>query len=336
MYLLLMLLQVKCIMKIVIQKDYIQITFFESGDFLFEEAFQWSSLWRVTKYKIEEINGIECIVSDGRDNVQYYDPLKVDRQKKRPKFPEQNENSPEIALARLDANNKEHIIDFVNKFGLLGLWHHPDYSGADYLPYLNSRGTLDGRSFSEWYTHPRKQGLYKWMEPVQVFKSAVQDYQEFLDKVVSVENGINQDDALEFDVISYWDRQLEEINPGHLRNGQEWILGWKYRSLISAIYLKNSLNKQAGMAIRRCRKKRCGKFFLSTHPERATCSDDCKSAYYKARTQNKRDKEELLIKYSSNEEIVSSKIDELIASGISGKKRLDKKIEEYLQEEMLD
>jgi hypothetical protein len=293
-----------------------------------DEAFGWASLWRRVVYKIETVDGIECIVSNGREKVTYYNPLEIENLSKRPKSPKANLDSPEIALARLDLNNRKEIINYANQFGLLGLWFHPDYCLAKELDDIGDSCSINGTRFSNWYRHPRKKDIYAWMEPLEMFVRAARDYQRFLDNITTVEKNDDQEGAASFPVNFFWKMQLRNVHIATVWDGKDWTLGWEYQSLLSALYLKLLLNKQAGKLIRRCRKRRCGKFFIADHLENGFCSDNCKFAYYKANSINRGDKEELIKKYNSivDSQTLASFIDSILERGISGKGRIEKRI----------
>ncbi|WML56669.1 hypothetical protein [Neobacillus sp. PS2-9] len=297
-----------------------------------ENAFQWESTWRKVIYRFEMVNGIECIVSDGRKEVTYYNPLEIEGLSKRPNKPTENNVSPEVALARIDVNKKVEILNFVNRFGLLGLWAHPKYCKAEGLEGFEYSRLINQVEYSNWYRHPRKMGIYGWMEPLQLFVKAVHDYQTLLDKTTAVEEtiGTNLDTEGEvsFPVNHFWREQLKGAHLAPIWDGGKWSLGWEYQSLLSALYLKIALNKVAGKMVRRCRKKRCGKFYIDDHKDNGFCSEHCKVAFYTASSKNQAAKRELLVKYSNEHdyEQLSLFIDLLLKEGVSGKGRLEKKI----------
>jgi hypothetical protein len=296
--------------------------------FLREEAFGWASNWRKLKYKIEKVNGIECIVPIFKAEVEVYDPLKISNLSKRPKYPEKNNITPDIALARLDINDMEEIINFVNNFGLLGLWFHPDYSEAKDLEDIGGSTALNGIKYSNWYRHPHKKGVYAWMEPLNMFICAASDYIRFLENITISEKTSELEESESILVHYFWKKQLKNVHIAPLKDKKTWVLGWEYQSLLSAIYLKVALNKQAGELIRKCRKKRCGKFFIADESENGFCSDVCKSAFFKGESINKKHKKELMEEYSGmvEEQLLSDFIDSLFENGISGKKRVEKRI----------
>jgi hypothetical protein len=299
------------------------------------EAFGWASYWRKVVYKLEKVNGIECIVSDGRVEVTHYNPLSIEGLSKRPTNPEDNECSPEIALARLDTHNKQEIRNFVNNFGLLGLWYHPKYSQAEVLASIGDKSLMDGTRFSNWYHHPRKRSTYAWMEPLEMFVIAARDYQEFINNVENVEKNDDKDTVLSVYVHSYWREQLKNIQTVPVWDNEKWSLGWEYQSLLSALYLKVAINKQAGKLIRRCRKRRCGKVFVSENPENGFCSETCKSAFFTASSRDNAIKEELLGKYGevTDAKVLLTYIEKLLEDGISGKRRIEKRIlNEFINE----
>jgi hypothetical protein len=296
-----------------------------------ENVFEWASLWRKVVYKLVIVNGVECIVADGRKEVTYYDPLEIGNLHKRPKYPEGNENSPAMALARLDVEDRNEIIKFVNKFGLLGLWFHPNYSEANGLEEIGESSFMDNTRYSNWYRHPKKSGIYAWMEPLMLFKKAAHDFQQFLESVTAVEEREEPDPERIYSipVELHWREQLKSIHPAPVWKGNKWEWGWEYRSLLSALYLKVFINKKAGKVIRRCIRRGCGKFFETDHPEKGPCSDSCKGAYHTANSKNRKYKQELIKKYGNqfDSDVLASFIDNLLEKGVSGKRRIEKKIQ---------
>ncbi|MCM3572509.1 hypothetical protein M3172_04860 [Mesobacillus subterraneus] len=291
-----------------------------------EEAFRWSSYWRILKYKIEVVNGIKCIVAVRKGEVEYYNPLKLEYVPKRPKNPEGNDVSPDIALGNVKLESEEAIIDFVNKFGLLGLWSNPRYCRAEGLENIGYSTSMTGLKFSDWYRHPRKTGVYGWMEPLSMFVIAAKDYQAFVNGYIKEESR-DESWAHSLSHYAFWREQLTNVNIAP-NDSEDSIFGWEFQSLLSAIYLKVGYNKVPGKSIRKCRKRRCGKFFIADHPENGFCSDDCKLSYYKAESLNRRHKRELVDTYGGkmDMDVLSSYIDSLLLDGKSGKKRLEKEI----------
>ncbi len=155
------------------------------------EAFEWSSAWPKLKYEFVFQQGIEVISAISGSKNEPYEPMKCKPLNKNPEKPEdQNVWSPGSALARMDTNNRDSILQFVNKWGLLGLWRVKRFQLLEdgvfkYFPYRSTIDRLDGEKYSAWYINcdiKLSQKKYIWQEPLPVFIAAVKEYQNIFYK----------------------------------------------------------------------------------------------------------------------------------------------------------
>ncbi|WP_226655883.1 hypothetical protein [Pseudalkalibacillus hwajinpoensis] len=61
------------------------------------------------------------------------------------KSSEHDDAAPFVSLAKLNTENEDEILQFANKWGLLGLWKEKEYKNADNLPQV------PGLDFSLWF-----------------------------------------------------------------------------------------------------------------------------------------------------------------------------------------
>jgi len=158
-----------------------------------KEAFEWSSRWQHFSYEIKMQDGIEVICSVYGSEEIPYKPLKCEVSGNRPDRPkEQSKWGPAYALARLDTIKHDDILDFVNAWGLLGLWRVKRYQLADDIDWgLPVRPTATNsliEEYSTWYHHPHKMGGYRWQEPVSIFLAAVNEFQEIISEELLLKN----------------------------------------------------------------------------------------------------------------------------------------------------
>lgn len=144
-------------------------------------AFEWSSKWRKLSYTIENQEGIDVITAVYGSEEDWYDPLDF-RFDNRPKYPEEiKHQDPGIALARINPNNYDDILEYANRWGLLGLWNVNRYRLAENLePRRRYATDYKSGKYSTWYNHPRKRNMFSWQEPIRIFSAAVTEYQEIL------------------------------------------------------------------------------------------------------------------------------------------------------------
>jgi hypothetical protein len=293
-------------------------------------AFEWTKEWRRLAYFIEERKGIKYIVATRNSDQEEYDPIQLDPPHKQPKQrDEHSKSTPHIALARLDSNSEDKILEFVNRWGLLGLWYVPHYTSIEYIRNEDDKESLLKEDNLTWFRHPHKNGRYGWREPLAVFKQAVMDYQEDLENINGKET--NEERALVTDLRV--NRVLEGCSPATswYKESQKRVNGWRFNSLLSAIYLRTLLDHQAGI-LKKCRRKNCSKIFSSRNPVSEYCSEPCKKAFHTQASRNKSITLGILQDYEHiNQKWLEEQINDLVGRGISGEKRLRKEIAKLIE-----
>lgn len=136
------------------------------------------------QYEITQVNGIDFLTIKKGSSENIYDPLAFESNLKRPIKPEDHlDFGPHVALARINPNKVEEILDFVNKWGLLGLGKTEKYSNLHWLSEL-----IDSDDFFKEYHHSddlfknakRRRGE-RDREPVVVLQQAIRDYQQMIE-----------------------------------------------------------------------------------------------------------------------------------------------------------
>lgn len=195
--------------------------------------------------------------------------------------------SPHEDLQRLDINDDNSILEFVNTWGLLGLWDVDCYS--NWSPFFTGE-------FKHWFG---KAGWRNRKEPLEVFKKAAYHYQRWFDAIVRfglAENG-KERNHLKWQISIDFDTESEYgIAPGGfmLRTGginpvplwdeakQTWYFGWSYRSLLHAIYFATFLDlterRDKTGGYRMCMNDYCRLPFLATRSTQKFCSKTCEKA----------------------------------------------------------
>lgn len=261
------------------------------------------------------------IVAASGAEVEYYDPLTPQNITRRPRYPEECEGAaPHLDLARLDGS-VDGVLQFVNRWGLLGLWACPAYQKAEGLPIRSQATNLRGEKYSTWYHHPHKMGRYRWQEPLPLFAQAVRDFQETLDELTRIPQA--GDRALI--VQLRFNERLKGIRPLANYEKQGWSIGWEFRSLLDVVHLLTLLDLLGGRTFRRCRKRRCGNIYLTKHPENQYCSDLCRKAHQIQRSRERRWADNIMMSHPDVDQAwLRKQVERLLEQGVSGEKRLKK------------
>ena len=246
-----------------------------------EDAFQGSTKWFRIKYEITEQEGVQVISAQSGSEVEWFDPLTFFVPSRRPRGEyEQVEFSPHTALARLNCKNENEILDFVNQWGLLGLWRVPDYQEADTLKHKD-KNIFSKEKPSIWFHHPHKTKQHRWQEPLKIFIEAAEEYQKLFSEIEYLSDiGEEEKSKAILSITFKLNSQLNGIRPGISWNekGEQFAI-WQFSSLYAAIHLQTYLNLLEGRFFRRCKHKKCRRFFVTTHPENQYCSDFCRTSY---------------------------------------------------------
>lgn len=300
-----------------------------------QEAFLWSSEWDRATYEIKKQNGVDVICAIYGTEKDPYKPLEIIESYRPEKPSEKNNLSPAGALACINTNDHMQILDFVNQWGLLGLWRVDRYKlRNDYLDQLPHRphesSSIYGK-FSGWYHHPNKSRGYRWQEPVAVFAAAVEEYKEILEELEQVKSGTAKSVLLSNMRINDC---LRGIRPALSwdTNKMEWVPGWKFISLLDAIYLRLFISSQSGKHWSRCKYENCRDWFLAINPSAIYCSERCAKNQSKYNSRNDTIINAICKQYPSvNSELLRNKCEELLNEKGIGEVKLKKIINEFIE-----
>lgn len=258
-------------------------------------AFEAYSVWYRGRYRVIEDEGVPVVAPDPEVSLEGYDPIEeAPPLSIRPRRREEHFQTPHLHLAYLgglDPLTEQDVLNFANRWGLLGLWRVEEY--RLFVPTLarmkqlsgggDSKGIvirLDGSPCSRWY------GGYGQpnQEPLEAFAQAAQDFRVALDMATEVTSQRNH----------YW--QMVEVAARLRLDGcrmvpffrlGRWRLAWQYPSLLHALRLRAILDLTGGTGLRRCKRRRCGMLFIppanTTGPTAEYCSDACRESEKKAR-----------------------------------------------------
>jgi hypothetical protein len=293
------------------------------------KSFNAIGFWRKCLYEIKDKGGVPTIVSISRSLVSEYNPLEIAPLEVQPETAADHfENSPHMALLHLDTKNEDDIIKFVNRWGLLGLRFIEKYSRADDLPSAHqdiipnstpssrvNRDRFQVPVYSSWYEDRTKKTPYKRQEPLPMFVKAVLDYQLICNTLLKGNDFVCVMELNYFlegvSPANYWIEE-DEANSGREKVKGRWQAGWRFRSLLEALYLQFSLHLNAG-GIRQCKKKGCFNYFVQSQFDPDYCSKACKWNENNKNSQIKKKKEQIYIEFPSIDRIaIEQTIDKLI------------------------
>ncbi len=248
---------------------------------------------------------------------------------------------PHEHLARINLADEDEILNFANRWGLLGLWEVSRYKkwqptalflGAGQKSKESSEtpqededsrcqpGVFSGKpQESPWFG---RGGLYDRQEPVPAFQRAAWDYQQLVNRIAefreikdaeqrqeAAQTIINGFDGEKFPFFQ--DSTVSDRVPGlDLLAGEEtvspqitwdegtraWLFGWKYRSLLHAIYFNAFLDmverKESGGGFSRCKNNACKRLFIAIKTNQKYCSRRCEKAQTTRKLRERRKKEQ--------------------------------------------
>lgn len=235
----------------------------------------FSTSWFTMKnYRITERNGIQYLVAEGGTEPKHYQPFEANPPQKKerhgqPLYPEDWNCLPHVNLARLDVNKTEDVIEFANRWGLLGLWKVNDFKGWS-LP--GDKPT--GKPYSVHYINPDYlEGPYLYyQEPLVVFMLAVkkfQDMETFLE-------GNADDKSKAQDLINRFIKDCHPTTWFIAKPREQWVSHWETPSLLHTCYLLRWMDLISIKEYKRCRHKTCRKVFPISRPNEMYCSTRCK------------------------------------------------------------
>ncbi len=103
----------------------------------------------------------------------------------------------------------------------------------------------------------------------------------------------------------------------------QWLIGWKFASLLDSIYMRLFLDLQGGRHWRRCKRDGCHKVFLAINPVAEYCSNVCSNTQNKINSRNRQWTEELIQSYPGiDSEWLKGEAEALLSKPGVGKKKL--------------
>lgn len=251
----------------------------------------YTTAWFQLDYSLEEKGGIFYIVAKENSRPEYYQPLeaqppknKKGRPYKQPHYPEGWNELPHIHLARINTEKTEDILEFVNRWGLLGLWRVEKYREWPWPLHVDSKKQsiyqgkpLEGK-FLKCYINPtfenKKSEFYphRFQEPLPVFIEAVKEFQDLF---TLLEGDVNQKSEAQ-DLLNKYIRECYPVAWHITEPKEQWISHWQTPSLLHACYLLTWLDLIAVCKYRRCKYYHCQKIFIVKHPGEEYCSFRCK------------------------------------------------------------
>lgn len=253
--------------------------------------------WFRLQYELVEEEGITYIAATDKPfdpQNGWYQPLDYVPPKKQPARPKGWEDWPHLHLARLKVENPEEVLQFVNRWGLLGLWNVRDYK--DWSPLGESetyqvrgkKGVFEAY-FSMHYINPAYEGrrgpynLHRYREPLAAFQEAVEKFQRFValahgEKPEGYRHAPKTPQDRKSEAQDILNRYLADCSPvtWYIAKPQEqWATYWQAPSLLHCCYLLVWLDLTGLREYRKCQHKPCNRFFLSTRPNVDYCSLRC-------------------------------------------------------------
>lgn len=254
--------------------------------------------WFRLQYELVEKEGITYIAATDKPfdpQNGWYQPLDYASPKQQPTWPEEWEGWLHLHLARLKAGNSEEVLQFVNRWGLLGLWNVRDYK--DWSPWGESetyqvkgkKGVYEAY-FSRHYVNPVYEGrrepeykLHWYREPLEAFRWAVEEFQRFValahgEKPEGYPYAPKTPQDRKSEAQDILNRYLADCSPVTwyiARPKEEWVTFWRAPSLLHCCYLLVWLDLTALREYRRCLHQRCGGFFIPTRSNEDYCSVRC-------------------------------------------------------------
>ena len=260
-----------------------------------------STWWRL-KYELrpDALNAQVWKITPVRDQQQepiQYDPLAAGgpNPEKMPLSRDDWKSAPHTHLARIHLGTDEEtgdgheILEFANKWGLLGLWKVDKYRLETPSLAFEDRGVvypLVGQPYSAWYkAEPPlpQEPLARWCEPLDVCVLAIQQYQRFCTILAG--------EIEEYEKEEGRYRRLFEAVHGLFPRGIELqpilypdsTLGftWGCPSLLHACYLRMYLELSGGKRLVRCAFGGCSNLFITRDSRQMYCSRHCQDAQRK-------------------------------------------------------
>lgn len=210
------------------------------------------STWiRLKDYEIEEKQGIKFIIARDISHPESYNLFDFKLPDKQPNSPKEWNSMPHLHLARLDISSTKSILEFVTKWGPLGLCE-TKYSSITEDILLQ--------------THIHQ-------EPLNDFIMAVKEFQDLCNNLSENLDYNNQDQIKKNqDILNTY---IGECKPFTFFSGQ-WMSFWNAPSLLHICYLYRWLDLLDFNDYHRCEHKKCSNIYIRNYPDQDYCSKDCK------------------------------------------------------------
>ncbi len=240
--------------------------------------------------------------------VEWYDPMDTLRNVNsrsrayQPRELSEDSMPPHVALANLKVREDAAIERFCTQYGLLGLRE---------IPHWKNRYQLAKVWWQSPIPDPRPPGWHHvqtYREPLDLFEEAVEEFQQvygLLDEMRMASGEKKQSLALDVQLELLGDLNGCTIRP--IFNGEKWILGYQFRSLLDVCYFRLVLDmvQSEHKTPRRC--SNCGAFFIASRNQEY-CSERCRKSASVARLADR---------------TVKRKLNELYARGCITRELLD-------------
>lgn len=259
-------------------------------EFSRKEVLRDSTMWWKCSFELVKDSGIWVIRPQIDSEIEFYYPLKEgERPGKQLSYPkdEGQKWAPHVHLARVE--NEKDALEFVNKWGLLGLWNVAE-NNFKYAPMLApgiDRGFNNEEDYSLWYEWSFPPGIrpvypqyFCHQEPVDMFMEASYKYKRLINNLkTEQEEGINS-------IYGLWGC-LPRF--GYSSKEKRWVMDWQFNSLYDALRLRVALDLSGGAyGFRHCKWERCGRPFLAEHDTDKFCSYRCQNNYFSAESKRRK------------------------------------------------
>lgn len=289
----------------------------------------WGRWWRF-EYYIVYVDSVPVIsvkpgtVPNGRFDL--YSPFEAGAAPgEQPAAKDEHKETPHGHLALLNPDDEREVLEFVNRWGLLGLWKVDEYRmwpfPAVAMPDIGAytyekidtptgQATIGlGDDFSLWYlTNAKSESAFfiephRFREPLALFARAVRQYQALCDVISSDDETPRPFYDRDGNLIS---NLAEECVPVFDRAGAGWNMAWSCPSLLHTIYLRTMLDVTQRRRLKRCARKNCRAFFVPANPRAEYCSEACGNAQKQADWRLRERARRLVDKGQSFEEVAKT------------------------------
>lgn len=237
-------------------------------------------------YEISSIGNLRIIRAKVGSSFNFYSPIEFQGNFRNSQPKKREILEPHTHLANVNLKKEEEIINFVNKWGLLGLWKDENFKIRN--PFLAPKKNLVehplGKPFSPYYLlstyYPKEKFsfLEKFCEPLELFEEAASQFQE-LYKMLSQEKS----PELIFHIVDSFKLEGAKTKPLFNNKRDRWDFGWECNCLYHWCYLLSYLDLVEGSIFKRCAFRSCSSFFSAFNPKAKYCSQTCKESAKKAR-----------------------------------------------------